>query len=396
VSPFATVRLIALREITERIQGRFTRIMTVVTALFVVAGIVIPAAIKSGSKPTRIGLVGAPAQALAPALERGAVAAKFNVAISDVASVAAARARLADGTLDLALGFTNDDHVLIAVERSLAPTSRALIAAVVDEAHLRNGLAAAGVPLAKVLPSLRPVPIATAVLNPQSPDQSARDVAAIAAGLLMYIALGVYGAAVATGVAQEKTSRTAEVLLAAVRPTQLLTGKVIGIGLTGLGQLAVAAIAGLIANALVHSAKIPSSIWVLLPTFLAFFLAGFALFAFAYAAAGALVGRPEEVQIVSFPLGMPLLIGYLLAYAAVGSPDAGWLKIVSYLPPFTATLMPVRIALGHVAAWEYPLVALLMGLSIYGMSRLAARIYASSLLRGGGRVSWRMALQSRS
>jgi ABC-2 type transport system permease protein len=54
------------------------------------------------------------------------------------------------------------------------------------------------------------------------------------------------------------------VLLAAVRPRQLLAGKVIGIGLCGLGQLAIPVIAGLIANAVVHSAKIPSSIWLLL------------------------------------------------------------------------------------------------------------------------------------
>lgn len=392
MSRAATVRLIALREITERLQGRFTRVMTLLTAALVVAAIVIPAAIKGGSKPTRIGLVGTQAQALSTALQRGAGTAKLNVRLTDVPSVGAARTQLLSGTLDVAIGYRGT-RLLVAVKESLPATSRALIAAVADDAHLRSSLAAAGVPFAKVLPALQPVPIVTDTLQPKPPDQAARDVAAIAAGLLMYIALGLYGGAVATGVAQEKTSRTAEVLLAAVRPSQLLTGKVLGIGLTGLGQLTIAAGAGLIANALVHSTKIPSSVWVLLPTFLLFFLAGFALYALAFAAAGALVGRPEEVQLVTFPFGMPLLIGYLLTYAAIGSPNAGWLKVVSYLPPLTATLMPARIALGHVAVWEYPLVAALMGASIYGMIRLASRMYSRSLLRGGGRISWSDALR---
>jgi ABC-2 type transport system permease protein len=229
-------------------------------------------------------------------------------------------------------------------------------------------------------------------IQPPPADQAARAVAALAAALLMYVSLGLYGGAVATGVAQEKTSRTAEVLLAAVRPSQLLSGKVLGIGLTGLGQLAIAAAAGLIANALVHSTHIPSSVWVLLPAFLVCFLAGFTLYAFAFAAAGALVARQEEVQFVTTPIGMGLLVGYLLVYAVIASPNAIWVKVISFLPPLTATLPPARIALGHVALWEIPIDIVLMAASIYGMVRLAARIYADGLLHGGPRLSWRAAL----
>ena len=69
-------------------------------------------------------------------------------------------------------------------------------------------------------------------------------------------------------------------------------------------------VAGLLANAVVHSAKIPSSVWALMPAFLVFFVAGFALYAFALAATGALVARQEEVQSATFPLVLPLLIGY--------------------------------------------------------------------------------------
>jgi ABC-2 type transport system permease protein len=213
--------------------------------------------------------------------------------------------------------------------------------------------------------------------------------------MLLYISLAVYGSAVATGVAQEKTSRMAEVLLATVRPGQLLTGKVAGIGACGVGQLAIAVAAGLIANAAVKSAQIPSTVWALLPAALLWFLLGYAFYSFAYAAAGALVGRQEDVQFVVLPLTLPIAAGFLLTYLAIAAPDAWWIQLLSFFPPLTPVLMPVRFALGAVAWWEMPLAVLIMIGAIYGMARLAARIYAPALVRGGARLSWGAALRLR-
>ncbi len=386
------IRLVAEREVRERVSGRVTRIVTVLTAILVVAGIAIPGLVKSSASSTKIGLVGSRSQALVPALEHAAKAATVTVRLSDVAGVAAVRALLDAGKLNVAIDV-GASSVTIVVKQSLSAGTRAVIAAAVDEAHFRTALAQTGVPLAKVLSAVTPVPLRTVVLKPQPADQDARYVAAIFVGLLMYLAITLYGTAVATGVAQEKTSRTAEVLLSAVRPQQLLAGKVVGIGLVGLGQLAIAAAAGLLANAAVHSAKIPGSVWVLMPAFLAFFIAGFALYAFALAAAGALIARPEEVQSATLPLIMPLPIGYVLTFVAVGSPNATWLRVISWLPPLTPTLMPARIALGTVDWWEYPVVAVIMLASIYGIVRAASAAYAGGLLRGGERLSWRAAVR---
>jgi len=385
-------RLIAGREITERLQGRLIRIMTLITVLVVVGAITIPGLIKGSSAPTRIGLVGNEAQALAPTLERTAAAAKAKITLSNVSDETLAREQVTSGRLDAAL-TVGPSTARVDVKQSLNPTIRAVLQASVDSAHLRRSLAQAGIPVEKVLPALTSVPVTTVALKPPPKDQAARSVAALAAALLMYISLSLYGTAVANGVAQEKTSRTAEVLLAAVRPSQLLSGKVIGIGLTGLGQLAIAAGAGVIANAFVHSTKIPGSVWVLLPAFLLCFLAGFTLYAFAYAAAGALVARQEEVQFVTLPLGMFLLVGYLLVYAVIAHPDATWVKVVSFLPPLMATMLPARIALGHIAPWEIPLDVLIMAVAIWAMIRVASRVYANALIYSGARLSWKEALR---
>lgn len=390
------LRLVAAREITERLRSRTTRLVTVLTALLVVAAVTVPGLIRESAEPTRIGLVGPAARSLAPTLRRGARAAKVGISLSEPTGEAQGRAELRKGELDVLLNLAAPSRTAeVEVEQALPTTIGALISAAVEQARLDAVLARAGVPASKVLPALAAAPTAVTVLKPSAPDEDARIVAAIAAGLLMYLSLTLYGTAVATGVAQEKTSRTAEILLATVRPGQLLAGKVAGIGLTGLGQLAIAAGAGLIANAVTQSAKIPASVWALMPSFLVFFLAGFVLYAFVLAAAGALVSRQEEVQSVLLPVAMPLVLGYLLVFAAVGSPNATWLRVASLLPPLSATLMPARIALGHIAWWELPLDGLLMLASILAVVRIASRIYARALLQSGPRMGLRAALHLR-
>jgi ABC-2 type transport system permease protein len=341
-----------------------------------------------------VGLVGPSAQALGPALHSTAAAAKVSIRVVDIADSQAATSAVKDGSVGIALTVRARSAVA-EVKQTLSSTMRALLQATLDEAHQRQVLAGAGVSPSLILQAQAPVPLATAARQPPPADQAARSIAALAAGILLYLSLALYAAAVANGVAQEKTSRTAEVLLAAVRPSQLLNGKVLGIGACGLGQLAIAVGAGLIANAAVQRAEIPSIIWVLLPAILLWFVLGFALYAFACAAAGAMVARQEEVQFVTLPISMPLVVGYVLMFPAIASPDAWWVRVLSFLPPFAPIFMPARLALGHMGAWEMPLAVLIMAAAVYGTSRLAARVYAGALVRSGARLSWRAALRLR-
>jgi ABC-2 type transport system permease protein len=391
---------VARREITERLRSRLIWIMTALTTLLVVALIVLPSVVRQPAKPTVVGLVGASAQAVGPAVQAIARAANVDIKLVDVANDTAARADLQHGSLDVALSV--GAHGAVAELRgsvgyfqvqTLSPTLQAVLQAALNAVHQRQVLAAAGVPPATVRAALAPVPLSTRSLQPPPADQIARDVAALATGILLYVSLATYGAAVASGVAQEKTSRIAEVLLGAVRPGQLLVGKVVGIGLCGVGQLAIALVAGLIANAAVKSAVIPSTVWTLLPVVLLWFVLGYALYSFAYAATGAMVGRQEEVQFASLPITLPILAGFLLTYLTIAEPDALWLRLLSFLPPLAPILMPARLALGSVSWWEMAVAVLLTLGGVYAMARLAARIYAPALVRGGMRLTWGAALR---
>jgi ABC-2 type transport system permease protein len=387
-------RLVAGREISERLSSRGLRVVTLVMALAVVAGVVLPGLIHSSSKTSRIGLVGASAQRFASALQATARAAKLKVRVEDVPSLATARADVKGGSLDLAL-VVGPSGARAIVSKTLSASDRALLASALDAEHQRAVLSAAGVPPATVRAARTPVPLSTVAIKPPTKNETAHNVAALAVAFFLYLTVVMYGNAVATGVAQEKTSRTAEVLLSAMRPGDLLAGKVIGIGVCGLVQLAIPVAAGLVANAVVHSAKIPSDIWFLLPASLVWFALGYALYALTFAAAGAIVARQEELQFATAPLTFPLLAGYLLTYALIASPHSTVLRILSYLPPLSPSLMPARIALGGLAWWEMPLAVALMLVTIYAAARLTARIYTGAIVRSGPRLSWGAALRLR-
>jgi ABC-2 type transport system permease protein len=378
--------LIARREIAERLRGRLTRVITLVMVVVVVAGVVLPGAIKSHAKPARIGLVGKAAQALMQPLTRAAAASHMSISLSALSSAAAVRSRIDAKQLDASL-TVSAGGARIEVRQSLASNLRLLLQTALNDASITARLKAQKLPVGEVVADLQPAQLHVVALKPQPAEQGARITMAIFVALLMYVTLAMYGMAVASGVAQEKTSRTAEVLLAIVRPWQLMVGKVAGIGATALGQLALTAVAGVVANAFARSANLPSSLWALFPAFLLYFLLGFVLYAFAFAAAGAVISRQEELQAVTLPITMPLIIGYVLVFLAFGSANSPWLKVLSWLPPLSASLMPARIALGHVAAWEIPLTIVLMVTSIYAVIRLSSRVYAGALIRGGGRLS---------
>src|SRR5262249_98920 len=217
-------------------------------ALGVVLLSVTPALARGPTTSPPVGRVGQGAQALGPGLRATAAAAKVNITVSSVPDAASARSAVSDGSLDVALSAGSGSAVA-EVKQSLAPAIQALLRETVDVAHQRQVLTQAGVPAAIIGPAMRPVPSATNAIQPPPAVSPARRVAALASAILMFVTLSIYGTAIANGVAQEKTTRTAEVLLAMVRPRQLLFGKVTGIGTCALVQVGIAVGAGLLAHA---------------------------------------------------------------------------------------------------------------------------------------------------
>ena len=192
---------------------------------------------------------------------------------------------------------------------------------------------------------LPPAPeLTTATLEP--PDAGATDAAtlvAIFASLLLLTSLAVYGQWVISGVVEEKNSRVVEVILSTVQPRHLLAGKVIGIGLLGLAQIAL--LAGLAAALLVAGAfDAPPSLGSSLVLVVPWFALGFGLYAVAYATAGALASRQQSPDTAGQPVTYTLVAAYLGSYAAVSANSSSLLANVLTVFPPTAPLASLPAA----------------------------------------------------
>ena len=207
----------------------------------------------------------------------------------------------------------------------------------------------------------------------------------------MLTSLAIYGQWVVTGVVEEKNNRVVEIILSTVRPRHLLAGKVIGIGLLGLSQLAL--VAGLAAALLIAGffdapAELGGSVALVIP----WFALGFALYAVAYAAAGALASRQQNADTAGQPVTYTLLAVYFAGYVALASNMDGLLANVLTVFPLTAPLvLPARSALVGVPLWEHVVAVVLVLATIYALVRFAGRIYGQGLLRSGPRLGVRAA-----
>ena len=216
--------------------------------------------------------------------------------------------------------------------------------------------------------------------------------------ILLYITMLMYGIQVAMGVVEEKSSRVMELLITAIRPVELMIGKIIGIGLAGLTQYmawVTVGVAGLAVGSAIGSTSfgaildlgsVPVLMWFY---FLLFFVLGYLLFASMYAALGSLVSKSEEVNGITTPITVVMVGVYLFSIWALGSPDAVAVKWLSFVPFLTPMLMFIRVSLSSPAWWE-PLVAiaLLIG-AIALFAWIAAKIYRVGVLLYGKRPSFR-------
>ena len=214
--------------------------------------------------------------------------------------------------------------------------------------------------------------------------------------VLLFFMLTQYNTWILIGVMQEKSSRVVEVLLATVRPIQLLGGKVLGIGLVALGQAALIVGFALVVAAAVGSDLLHGTAPLVLVCELLWLVLGYAFYCWVYAAAGSTAERQDQVQTLAIPLSIPILLGYIfsITVASSGNPDL-FFKILAYLPPTAPFCMPVLVALNQVTWWEFLASVLITIAGTAGMAIFAARIYRRAVLQTGGPGADPRALRSR-
>ena len=244
---------------------------------------------------------------------------------------------------------------------------------------------------------------------------------ALAAGILIYMVLLIYGSMVMRGVMEEKTNRISEVIVSSVKPFQLMFGKIVGIGAVGLTQFVIwIVLIGLLQlilpllipdlagemNTQIAQNGIPQAvqkesivatinegletipIGLLVFSFIFYFLGGYLMYASLFAAIGSVSEDQQDAQQLIFPVMMPIILGFVILMRSIQNPH-GSLSVFGSLFPLTSPIVMLgRIPFG--VPWQQLVLSmvLLIGFFLF-CTWLAGKIYRTGILMYGKKGSWK-------
>ena len=359
------VALVAKRELRERTREKSFLISTGINVAIIVAVIVLASVLGSDTTTYRV----AGDDAVVSAAANAAQGTDVRIEATPVDDV---RAALEDGTIDAAV---QDGRV---VSKDKPPDD---LVALLQAGNLARGEA--------------PPPLQVTTVEPVDEDADAKSGYTFFIVLILYGQLLTYGYWVSAGVVEEKASRVVEVVLSTIRPAQLLAGKVIGLGLLGLANLLLIFGIGLGVAGASGALDVDGAVLGSAALALAWFVVGYAFFACAFACAGALVSRQEDLQSTMTPLTLIILVSFFVAFAVRENPDGTLAHITAFIPPTAPLTVPPRIVTGDVPAWEIVASLIVTAGAAAALIPVAARIYSGGILRTGSalklRDAWRAA-----
>ena len=392
VKPFTAVRLVAKRELNTRLRTKSFVIGTAVILVVFAGYFLLQATLLGDAGRSKIGLSGQ-ATGISDQLKTVALQLGRDVETITVTSPADGRKQVEKGDLDALLsGSASDLQVL--VKSDLDKQLHAALNSIAQQQVLNAKLLEAGLDAPQVLNAISTATVKVTSITPPDPERDQRLVIGLVMVFLLYLSITTYGTLVAQGIVEEKSSRVVEILLSTLRPWQLMLGKVLGLGLTGLIQLVILAGAGLgmatATGTLTLSGVATSTVlWGLL-----WYVLGFFLYATIFAGTGSLVSRQEDVQSVVTPVMMVLIGGFVVGLSLLQqSPGGTATTALSLIPLLSPVLMPGRIAAGSVSDLQVGLSIVLPLAAIALFTWLGGRIYHNAVLRMGSRVRLREALR---
>jgi ABC-2 type transport system permease protein len=361
----------------------------VILLLVVAAGVTIPAILAHRQKPERVGIVNGPVSAMTKTVQEAGRITSTSITVVPEPSVAAAEAALRSGGLDVVLVQGVEvlvKQIPIGGQNSSAGALPTALAAVAGLSKLLSQLPAGA----------RTTGISLPVRGLTPPSASlTRRLTGLFTVVLVWLLISLYGSQIAMGVGEEKSNRIVEVILAVVRPIQLLVGKVSGIGALALAQAALMVAVFLGLGAAVGSSLVHGAAPGIVVAGAVFLVLGYAFYCTAFAAAGSLVSRQSDVGTVILPVQIPLIVAYALSYTVIYANGANtFYRVLGFLPPTAPVAMPVLYAAGDVPTWQVVVSAVLCAAGTVWMARTAALIYGRSILRTGSRVRLRQVLRS--
>lgn len=264
-------------------------------------------------------------------------------------------------------------------------------------------LATAGIDPSRLAAIMSPVPLEAARLTSEGgTGESAESgmLFSIMVGFALYMLILLYGVQVLGSVQEEKTNRIAEILVSSIKASHLMLGKVLGVGLAALLQVAIwLGLAALLSGpigAVMRRADVPPGLVsgllsrldpMMVMVVIAYLLLGFFLYASLFAAAGAAATSSEDAQRFTFPLIMPLIIPMMMTGAIVSAPRDTLAVVLGWIPLTMPLAMPMRIGAGGTSPLEVAATLVVLFASVLVLGAIAGKIYRIGILSTGKRPS---------
>lgn len=393
MTSFQTIRLVAGRELGVALRAKGTIITTIIMVALIVGGLVLVKFVGAAQSITYGALDDTKviAQSASQSLEAQGIESEVRQFDSLAQGQAAIKAEEIEGLI-----IRKGETVSLDVNEGADPQLLAAVSGAAQQEQMQGVASEYGNDVVTAVTDIFTTPVDVNVLNPPTELDGSQMIVGFIVGFLLYLGIFGGGMAVAQGVVEEKSSRVVEILLASIRPWQLLSGKVIGIGFSSLIQVAIYVISGVVtATALGLTKNFSFDIvsvggWVLI-----WFLIGYVVYALVFAALGALVSRQEDLgSVIMLPMTL-VIIAYIIGVSvAPNAPDSLVVQIASYVPFTSPIVMPIRSAYGVASTGEV-LIALGIGLAtIPLMLGLCAKIYSNGVRRSGAKIKLKDALKN--
>jgi ABC-2 type transport system permease protein len=405
------VRLIIKREYLTRVKTKAFIISTAIVPLIAI-GFFVMIAFVANHQPNqtlRIAILD-DTGSLAPSISRNLDAKlpsglpEFSVveSVERPASLEDAerdlRAQINAGSLDAYLLIPRDTAQSVEAH-TRNPDNFHVIApltAAVNEALIEQRLSARGIHVDDVAGLVHAADLKVIKVGKSGESASHGEEIGIAIGLVMllYTSLLMYGVTTMRSVLEEKTTRTMEVLISAVRPFQLLCGKVLGVAAVAFTQFLIwvvffallftfgAMTAGLFMSDSSTSIHLPLALLIYA---LIYFVLGYFLYSSFFAAIGAACSNEQDAQQLQWPATMPLIFSVVVLSLILNDPASKTSIVLSEIPFFSPVLMMLRIAVEPPPLWQIVLSIALMLVTTAGVIYASARIYRIGVLMYGKR-----------
>jgi ABC-2 type transport system permease protein len=411
LSAVTAVRVVAGREIAVKLRDKAFIGSTVFMLLLVTAATVLPVLLDQRIPSLRVAVQGTAAQdVIDRAAELGRRAqeaddgASPQVAMLGVGGLPSADITSVevDAGVPIERLVTDEDVGAALVGDSLAELKiiglqsvsselEVLVRAAAGDLAVARTASAAGLSAEEVAALTQPAALTVDLLDGQPAGSMPPQLLVLIFAFLFYISVLTFGMSIAQSVVEEKQSRVVELLVAALPIRWLLAGKVIGNTVMALGQVLVIVGAGLLGAALAGQSELIGQVIGASGWFVGFFLLGFVMLACLWAVAGSLASRVEDLNSTTVVMQVLVIVPF---FAAIFAMEPGPVQeVLSYIP-FTAPLMmPARIVLGTVEAWEPYVAAGAVLLTAVAFVALGVKLYAGSVLHTSGRLkvaqAWR-------